>query len=100
MNPSVIRPLEPASPLRSVDPLKRAEKKNDGFAKLVGGFVKDVNTLQDNAADQVAKLAAGKVDNIHQVMIAIGKAEISFDYMMEIRNKLIEAYREIMRMPV
>ncbi|MEK6730065.1 MAG: flagellar hook-basal body complex protein FliE, partial [Planctomycetota bacterium] len=42
--------------------------------------------------------ATGKVENVHEVMIAMSKAEISFKFMMEARNKLIETYKEVMRM--
>ncbi|MFQ5752664.1 MAG: flagellar hook-basal body complex protein FliE, partial [bacterium] len=41
-----------------------------------------------------------KVENVHEVMIAMSKAEVSFKFMMETRNKLIDAYKEIMRMQV
>ena len=96
----VIRPIEPAQPLTSIEPLKPSEKSAGGFGKLVTNFTKEVSEIQEQAADQVARLAEGKVDNIHQVMIALGKAEITFSYMMAIRNKLVEAYKEVMRMPV
>ncbi len=100
MDTPVIRPLEPAQPLTSIEPLKPGEKSAGGFGKLVTNFGKEVNEIQERAAEQVARLAEGKVDNIHQVMIALGRAEITFNYMMAIRNKLVEAYKEVMRMPV
>ena len=64
----------------------------------MGDFAKEVDQLQQDAGDQVAKLAAGKMDNMHQVMLSLGKAEIAFSYMLEIRNRLVEAYKDVMRM--
>jgi flagellar hook-basal body complex protein FliE len=95
-----IQPLPPAGGLTSVEPLKPSQKGSGDFQKLVGNFTKDFNDAQQQAADEVAKLASGKADNVHQVMIALGKAEVSFNYMMEVRNRLLDAYKEVMRMPI
>ena len=100
MNPVSITPLQPAQPLTSLKPIQPAESGPGEFVKLVGKFTKDVNELQQQAADQVAQLATGKTDNIHQVMLSLGKAESSFNYMMEVRSRLIDAYKEVMRMPL
>jgi len=81
-------------------PLEPAKKGAGGFANLVASFANEVDRPQALASEKIAQLAAGKVDNVHEVMIALGKAEISFNLMMEIRNKLVEAYKEIMRMQI
>jgi flagellar hook-basal body complex protein FliE len=52
------------------------------------------------AGESVENFATGKVENVHEVMIAMSKAEVSFKFMMETRNKLIDAYKEIIRMQV
>ena len=70
------------------------------FGDLLAKFTRDVDGLQHDADKVVADLAAGKTDNLHQVMIALGKAEISFKFMTEVRNKLLDAYKEVMRTPV
>jgi len=100
MDPSAIRPLEPARPLTPVEPLKPAEPAAGGFVRLIGDFAKEVDRLQQEAGEQVAQLAAGKVDNLHRVMLSLGKAEVAFNYLLEIRNRLVEAYKEVMRMQV
>jgi flagellar hook-basal body complex protein FliE len=52
-------------------------------------------------ADQsVRDLAVGKRHDLHEIMIATEKADVSFKFLMQIRNKLLEAYQEIMRMPL
>jgi flagellar hook-basal body complex protein FliE len=43
---------------------------------------------------------SGRVDDFHEIAVQIKKADVSFRFAMEIRNKLIDAYREVMRMPV
>ncbi len=79
----------------------KAEKQNGvGFKETVSNFVNEVNDLQVKAGESVENFATGKVENVHEVMIAMSKAEVSFKFMMETRNKLIDAYKEIMRMQV
>lgn len=98
-----IQALRPASPLTNIQPLSPATKGGTGaadFGKMLTSMVDDVGKLQDQAATEVANLAAGKVDNVHQTMLALGKSELAFDYMMEIRNRLVDSYREVMRMPI
>lgn len=60
----------------------------------------EVNDLQLNRSDQVERLLAGEDVDLHEVMIASEEASLAFDLMMEIRNKLLEAYQEIQRMNV
>jgi flagellar hook-basal body complex protein FliE len=95
-----VQALQPAQSVHSVQPLRPAGKSEGAFEKLLGDVSKDLGRLQDNAADEVAKLAEGKTDNVHQVMIALGKSEVAFNYMLEVRNRVLESYKEIMRMPL
>ena len=60
----------------------------------------DVNALQSEAGAAVNRLVSGEATDLHDVMIAVEKAKTSFDLLMEIRNKAIDAYRELMRMQV
>jgi len=46
------------------------------------------------------KLATGQVDNLHQVMIALDEAKMSFQMLVQVRNKLLEAYQDVIRMSV
>jgi flagellar hook-basal body complex protein FliE len=70
------------------------------FRQMLDGYLDQVNQLQSQADRAVADLAAGKTDNLHQVVAAVSEADLSFRLMMEIRNKLLDAYNEIMRMQV
>ncbi len=95
-----IQPLQPAQAVTQLQPVKPAASGAGDFGQLVGNLLQDVNQSQNQAADAVAQLAAGKTDNVHQVMIALGKAEISFNYMLEVRNRLLDAYKQVMQMPI
>jgi flagellar hook-basal body complex protein FliE len=72
--------------------------QKDSFGKTLSGFMNEVNDLQTKANESIENFATGKVENVHEVMIAMAKAEVSFKFMMEARNKLVETYKEVMRM--
>ncbi|HOX50100.1 MAG TPA: flagellar hook-basal body complex protein FliE, partial [Fibrobacteria bacterium] len=60
----------------------------------------DVNSMQNEADASIEKFVAGEVKDVHQVMAAVSEARTSFNLMLEIRNKTLEAYQELMRMQV
>lgn len=62
--------------------------------------VSEVNESQMVADKKATDLATGKDTNIHDTMLAASKAELSFNLMVQVRNKALEAYQEVMRMPV
>ena len=68
------------------------------FSTMIKGSLEEVNQLQNTADNAVRELAAGKEADLHQTMIAMEKADISFQLLMQVRNKIIAAYQEIMRM--
>jgi flagellar hook-basal body complex protein FliE len=69
-----------------------------GFGKLVENLVQETNQAQLNSDQAIEDLVSGKTDNIQQVVMAVANAEMSFQLFMELRNKLIDSYNEIMRM--
>lgn len=75
-------------------------KTNLSFPEVFKEMVQNANDLQQQAADIAEKFALGEVTDIHDVMIAAEEAGVALNLVMEIRNKLIEAYQEMMRMPV
>jgi flagellar hook-basal body complex protein FliE len=74
------------------------QEQGSSFKQTLSGFINEVNDLQAKANESIENLATGKVENVHEVMIAMAKAEVSFKFMMEARNKLVETYKEVMRM--
>jgi flagellar hook-basal body complex protein FliE len=79
---------------------KMLKETNTSFGETLTQAVKDVNSLQSEASSAVQRMVSGEETDLHNVMIAAEKAKTSFELLMEIRNKTIEAYREIMRMQV
>lgn len=70
------------------------------FAEQVKKSIESVNRKQIEADHAANGLASGQQSNIHEVMIQMEEAEISLRLMVQIRNKVVEAYQEIMRMQV
>jgi flagellar hook-basal body complex protein FliE len=89
-----------ASPLMQMTPPEGTPDHRPGFADNLKESIKKVNTLQADAHKAMEDLAVGKSNNIHETMIAIQKAETSFKMMMQVRNKIMNAYQEVMRMQV
>ena len=77
-----------------------AAPADGAFSSLLGGLVSDVNAKQLNAGETVAGLLGGQNVSLHQAMVAMEEANISFQLMVEVRNKLLESYQELMRMQV
>ncbi len=75
-------------------------KDGPDFTEVFGKLINSVNNLQDQAA-QAQKLAAtGDAADLHQVMIAVEEAGISMDLLLAVRNKLVDAYQTLIRMPM
>ncbi|HOG16738.1 MAG: Flagellar hook-basal body complex protein FliE [Syntrophaceae bacterium PtaU1.Bin231] len=70
------------------------------FGTVLKGMIGEINSLQHQADQAIAKVQLGNTGSIHEAMIALEKADISFRTMMQVRNKILEAYQEIMRMQV
>jgi len=81
-------------------PKPGAASDGPGFKQMLEGYIDQANQLQQEADKSVVDLATGKLDNLHQVVAAVSEADLSFRLMMQVRNKLVEAYKEIMRMQV
>jgi flagellar hook-basal body complex protein FliE len=78
--------------------------KSAGVEGSFGSFLKDalekVSDLEKESTSLTEDFAAGKTDNIHQVMIAAEKADVALQFTMQIRNKIMDAYNEIMRIQI
>lgn len=70
------------------------------FAATLKDAVNDVNQLQKASDKQIQDLATGRTDNVADVMIATEKADIALRVMVQVRNKILDAYNEIMKMQV
>ncbi len=94
--PGGILPIGPgASPAA-----KTGVTEGKSFQDVLQESIDRVNQLQKDAEAAQAALASGRTDNVEEVMIAVRKAELAFKTLMQIRNKLIDAYDELQRMRI
>ena len=93
-----LQAMQPAGPAGQVRPAEEARGKD--FRTILLDSLEQVNRLQHDADQSVERLLTGEMNNVAEVMAAVNKAGIAFDLLMEIRNKLTEAYQEIQQMRV
>jgi flagellar hook-basal body complex protein FliE len=77
-----------------------AAQSGGSFQNLLGEFVGEVNAKQIAAGDAIAGLMSGKNVSLHQAMISMEEASVSFQMMVEVRNRLLDSYQELMRMQI
>ena len=68
------------------------------FAQQLQNAIQEVSNLKSEAGQKVEGMITGEVTEVHDVMIAAKEASLAFDLLLEVRNKLLEGYQEIMRM--
>jgi flagellar hook-basal body complex protein FliE len=78
----------------------RPEGDEGGFGATLKSAINHVNELSDASDQSVSELVQGDRQDIHNVMIAVEKADIAFDLMMQVRNKIVSAYQEVSRMQI
>ena len=76
------------------------EQAGPSFRKMLTDSLDEVRNLQVQADDAIRNLVAGEVTDVTEAIVAIEKADIAFNTMMQVRNKILQAYEEIMRMNV
>lgn len=86
--------LAPATATNSV------EKASGSFEKMLTEMVSQVNSTQTTGDQAINKLQTGEAKHLHEVMIAVEEADVSLRMLVQIRNKALTAYEEIMRMQV
>jgi len=100
MNPIKLNTVTQIASLPSISGKVQSEPTEEGsFGSALKSFVEDVNDLQHNAASMEQKFLTGEVTDVHEVMLAAEEASVAFELLMEIRNKLMESYKEIIRTP-
>jgi flagellar hook-basal body complex protein FliE len=70
------------------------------FADMLKKTIDTVNRHQTEADQAIKEVVAGRNKNIHEAMLAVERAELSLKLMTQVRNKILEAYKEVMRMQV
>jgi flagellar hook-basal body complex protein FliE len=79
---------------------EQAENDAPSFVDMLRSQLDQVIDLQNEAEHLQQELAAGRIDDVNQVILAVQKADLALAFTLELRNKVIEAYQEISRMQI
>ncbi len=102
-DPIEIRGLQPVQQLEFNSRPQEVTPAGDGkssFADMLSDAINSVDSTMKTSDQNVQDFIAGKTENVHDVMISMQKAQLSFQLMVEVRNKAIETYQEISRMQI
>lgn len=81
-------------------PQPRTPAGGKGFTETLKDAIASVDESQKAAGEEVTAFISGEQENVHEVMIAMNQAQLSFQLMTEVRNKMLDTYQELMRMQV
>jgi flagellar hook-basal body complex protein FliE len=73
-------------------------KGSDAFSSILSNTIDNLQSLQNRADDAAQKFMAGENDEIHDIALAGQQAELAFELGLQVRNKVVNAYQEIMKM--
>jgi flagellar hook-basal body complex protein FliE len=91
-----LKPSETAQPSQ----ISSTQPAGDSFASMLGKMVTDASAEQNGALQSVRAVQGGQNVPLHQAVIGMEEANVSFQLMVEVRNRLLEAYQEVMRMQI
>ena len=95
MGTGALQPVTPPAGGPGVEVQRTADGKS--FGDLMQEFVAQADNAQKQFDSAIASVERGETDNLHRLMIAQNEAQLSLRLAAEVRNKLVEAYREVMR---
>jgi flagellar hook-basal body complex protein FliE len=91
-------PIHPGELPSAVSAAVPATGSGESFVSTLKDALAKINEAQSQADVSVQSLLTGQSTNLHETMIALQKADVSFQLMLQVRNKIVGAYEEIMRM--
>lgn len=94
-----ITPIQVPQSLGSLNSAEKAEGSGSGqlFKDIFGNMIGNVQEAEENLAQQQYMLATGQIDDPHTVGVAASEAQLAIDMLVQLRNKAVEAYNELMR---
>jgi flagellar hook-basal body complex protein FliE len=95
--PDPVSEISSISGLGPLQPLAQAGKPGE-FQSVLEGTIQKLESVNNDATDAVQKFLTGENEELHTTVLAAQKAEIAFDLGLQVRNKVVSAYQEIMRM--
>jgi len=97
--PSPISSLGPLSPL-PVTPLSPSSKSDGGFGSILTDAMQKVGEMNNDATKSVENFLSGEGDDLHKTIMATQRADMGMELFLQVRNKVVSAYQEVMRMQV
>jgi len=91
-------PLQPSGGRKAADPMTPVAGSE--FKKMLLDNINQVNAMQQDAGQLVTDLVTGREQDVTKVMAAVEKADLAFQTLKAVRDKLVDAYQEIMRMRI
>ena len=90
--------IRPTAAIPQIDPLIPRKGSGDGFHSVLSEAMGRVQQFQQNSETAIGRFLSGEDEEVHKVALATQQAELSFDLFLQVRNKVISAYQEVMRM--
>lgn len=100
MNIDAIGAFAPPDEVQPPMPAPKSAVAGVPFGDLVGQGLQQVDAALKASQADLQKLAVGEAPSLHEVMVRLEESRISFQLMLQVRNRLLEAYQDVMRMPV
>jgi flagellar hook-basal body complex protein FliE len=94
IQPSSIQPIEPPIEIGSAAPASGRSE----FSNILQGAIDQVEGAGNNANQSVQNFLSGDGEDLHSTVLAVQRANLEFDMLMQVRNKVVSAYQEVMRM--
>jgi flagellar hook-basal body complex protein FliE len=91
-------PNFPTVPTSPTAPTGIDDDASGGFGSVLHQAIDKVGALGNDSDKQIGELVEGKRQDIHNVMIAVEKADVAFQLMMQVRNKIVNAYQEVSKL--
>ncbi len=85
-------------PVEAEAVLGSARETSGGFAQTLKAALSEADQLQGQATQEVSGLLQGSGHDVHSALIAVEKADLSFQLMLQVRNKIVQAYQEVSRL--
>ena len=96
--PSPISPFQSIPPIPDIAPARVRNAPPDGFSEVLNRAMETVGGLHDASGDSIDRFLSGEGEELHQTALAVQRAELAFELALQVRNKVVSAYQEVMRM--
>jgi flagellar hook-basal body complex protein FliE len=96
--PPPITPIRAPAAIPQPDPFRSSPSSPGAFQSVLSDALGRVEQFQQNSRTAIGKFLSGEDEEVHKVALATQQAEIAFDLFLQVRNKVVSAYQEVMRM--